>query len=91
MKILGFSDISKPAMLHSVGKIMTIPKGAKMKRIRMEDILTELAKNGLMQKVRDKNKNYLGTLELVQNMGFAKEHFLPQKQNLFRRVLKTVF
>jgi hypothetical protein len=48
MKILGFSDISKPAMLHSVGKIMTIPKGAKMKRIRMEDILTELAKNGLM-------------------------------------------
>ena len=25
--------------------------------------------------VRDKNQNYLGTLELVQNMDFAKEHF----------------
>lgn len=46
MKTLGFSDISKPAMLHLVGKIMTIPKGAKMKGISMEDILTELAKNG---------------------------------------------
>ena len=25
--------------------------------------------------VRDKNKNYLGTLETVQDMEFAKEHF----------------
>lgn len=25
--------------------------------------------------VRDQNKNYLGTVELVQNMDFAKEHF----------------
>lgn len=25
--------------------------------------------------VRDRNKKYLGTLELVQNMEFAKEHF----------------
>ena len=26
--------------------------------------------------VRDKDKNYIGTLELVQDMEFAKEHFL---------------
>ena len=25
--------------------------------------------------VRDKKKNYLGTVELVQDMEFAKEHF----------------
>ena len=30
--------------------------------------------------VRDKDKNYIGTVEIVQNMEFAKEHFLPQKQ-----------
>ena len=29
--------------------------------------------------VRDKNQNYLGTLEIVQDMNFAKEHFLPPK------------
>ena len=29
--------------------------------------------------VRDKEKNYLGTLELVQDMDFAREHFLKEK------------
>ena len=31
MKELGFSEITNKVMLNSVGKIMTIPKGAKMK------------------------------------------------------------
>ena len=26
--------------------------------------------------VRDKDSKYLGTMEIVQNMDFAKEHFL---------------
>lgn len=30
--------------------------------------------------VRDKNKNYLGTVELVQNMDFAKEYFLSKNK-----------
>ena len=29
--------------------------------------------------VRDKNGKYLGTMELVQDMEFAKEHFLGEK------------
>lgn len=43
---LGFSEITKPAMLHSVGKIMTIPKGSKMKGIPLEKIITAFAQNG---------------------------------------------
>ena len=31
LKDLGFSEITKPAMLNSVGRITTIPKGAKMR------------------------------------------------------------
>lgn len=31
--------------------------------------------------VRDKDKNYLGTVELVQNMEFAREYFLSEKRN----------
>ncbi len=31
--------------------------------------------------VRDKDKNYLGTVELVQNMEFAREYFLSKKGN----------
>ena len=33
MANLGFDEIKKPAMLNSVGRIMTIPKGAKAKGI----------------------------------------------------------
>ena len=43
---LGFTEITKKAMLHSVGKIMTIPKGAKMKNISMMDVVTTLMSNG---------------------------------------------
>ncbi len=43
---LGFTEITKTAMLHSVGKIMTIPKGAKMKNIPMMDVVTALMAKG---------------------------------------------
>ena len=39
MRGLGFTEITKKGMLTSVGRIMTIPKGAKMKHIEMEDIV----------------------------------------------------
>ncbi|MFR1324122.1 MAG: DUF438 domain-containing protein [Ezakiella massiliensis] len=43
---LGFTEIKKPAMLKSVGRIMTIPKGAKVKGIDMIDIILALKNNG---------------------------------------------
>ncbi len=43
---LGFAEITKKPVLHSVGKIMTIPKGAKMKGISMMDVVTTLMANG---------------------------------------------
>ena len=43
---LGFTEITKKPMLHSVGKVMTIPRGAKMKDIPMTDIVTTLMSNG---------------------------------------------
>ena len=43
---LGFTEITKKAMLHSVGKMMTIPKGAKMKKISMTDVMTALMSHG---------------------------------------------
>lgn len=39
MKSLGFTEITNTVMLNSVGKMMTIPKGAKMKGINMMDII----------------------------------------------------
>ncbi|MBO5568717.1 MAG: DUF438 domain-containing protein [Clostridia bacterium] len=46
MAKLGFTEITKKPVLHSVGKIMTIPKGAKMKNISMMDVVTSLVANG---------------------------------------------
>ncbi len=34
----GFRDIANPIMLKTAGKIMTIPKGADMKKIHLEDV-----------------------------------------------------
>lgn len=35
---LGFTDITKPGMLATAGRFMTIPKGAKLKRLSMDHI-----------------------------------------------------
>jgi len=35
---LGFEHIIDPAMLNTVGRMMTIPKGSRMKNIEMEKI-----------------------------------------------------
>lgn len=42
MKELGFKEITNRIMLNSVGKIMTIPKGAMAKGIPMEKIVAKL-------------------------------------------------
>ena len=46
MKELGFSEITNKVMLNSGGKIMTIPKGAKMKGVSMIDIVGAFMKAG---------------------------------------------
>ena len=46
MAKLGFSEVTKTAMLHSVGKLTTIPKGARMKQIPMEDVIRTLTEQG---------------------------------------------
>ncbi len=43
---LGFTDITKPGMLHTAGRFMTIPKGAVMKKINMDIIKQEFIKCG---------------------------------------------
>lgn len=46
MAELGFRDITKPGMLQTAGRVMTIENGAKMKRINMERITAEFAEHG---------------------------------------------
>lgn len=46
MASLGFTEIRKKVMLNSVGKLMTVPKGAKMKKISMEQIVAAFKEKG---------------------------------------------
>lgn len=46
MKELGFEQITGPASLNTVGRFMTIPKGAVMKGIALEKIKGEFSKKG---------------------------------------------
>lgn len=46
MANLGFSEIKKPVVLHSVGKMMTIPKGAGVKNISLERVVATLREHG---------------------------------------------
>lgn len=43
---LGFKEIIKPAMLQTVGKIMTIKKGAAMRGINLDIIKQKFEENG---------------------------------------------
>ncbi|NMA01652.1 MAG: DUF1858 domain-containing protein [Clostridia bacterium] len=46
MKELGFESITNPGMLNTAGRFMTIPKGAKMKNINMEQIKERFQREG---------------------------------------------
>jgi DUF438 domain-containing protein len=43
---LSFTEVTSKAMMNSVGKLTTIPKGAKMKNISMMDVVAALMSNG---------------------------------------------
>src|SRR3712207_2467899 len=65
MKELGFTEITKKLALNSVGKLMTIPKGAKLKNIPMTKVVTALISNGF---------------ELVGEIPFDQEEANASKQ-----------
>ncbi|MCF8020176.1 MAG: DUF1858 domain-containing protein [Vallitaleaceae bacterium] len=46
MNALGFTDITKPAMMNTVGKMMTISKGARMKNIDITTIKNRFIEQG---------------------------------------------
>lgn len=46
LKQLGFTDITKPGMLATAGRFMTIPKGAALKKIDLDVIKALLMEHG---------------------------------------------
>lgn len=46
LKNLGFENITKPNMLQTAGRIMTIPKGCRMKGISLDGVKEAFQNNG---------------------------------------------
>jgi hypothetical protein len=46
MKALGFENITNPGILNTAGRVMTISKGASLKKIPMEKIIEVFSING---------------------------------------------
>ncbi|WP_313469724.1 DUF1858 domain-containing protein, partial [Carnobacterium sp.] len=45
---LGLKDIQNPTMLNTVGRYMTIPKGAKMKKVDLNNVIYQLNQLGFI-------------------------------------------
>lgn len=43
---MGFQDITKPGMLTTAGRFMTLPKGAAMKKLDISQIKQQLTEKG---------------------------------------------
>lgn len=50
MAELGFSAINKPGMLQTAGRYMTIPKGAKMKKVPLPEVIKAFEAQGFSVK-----------------------------------------
>ena len=46
MSELGFDNITKPGMLQTAGRVMTLPKGCRMKGIPLQTVITALQQHG---------------------------------------------
>ncbi|NLM39473.1 MAG: DUF1858 domain-containing protein [Firmicutes bacterium] len=43
---VGFSEITKPGMLSTVGRVMTIPKGARMRGVNLAEVKSAFERHG---------------------------------------------
>lgn len=77
MASLGFTEITKKLVLNSVGRMTTIPKGAKMKGIPMERILETFKEHGFeVEQSRTKQlKDYLRRLGKGESLESVRKDF----------------
>lgn len=74
---MGFTEITKKLVLNSVGRMTTIPKGAKMKGFDLENILKTLRENGfeVEQSRTEQLKDYLRRLGKGESLESVRKDF----------------
>lgn len=80
MEGLGFSEIKKKIVINSVGRMMTVPKGAKIKGIPMERIVKALEDNGFeLEATKSRTamlKAYLKRLNSGESLESVRKDFV---------------
>ena len=83
MADLGFKDITRPITLATIGKVMTIPKGAAIKKIAMQDIVQILRQHGF--EIADAQterkvllKSYVSRLTQGESLETVREDFVQK-------------
>lgn len=71
MSELGFSEITKKAMLHSVGKIMTVARGSKMKDIPMDKIVRAFTDKGFEVVGAESAESSAAKVDAIEKAGNA--------------------
>lgn len=82
---LGFVEVTRKNMLKSVGRVMTIPKGAKLKGISLEETIKKLQDNGFvveLDNVVSKIKEYLKRLEENEELESVRADFVKEFENV---------
>lgn len=74
---MGFTEITKKLVLNSVGRMTTIPKGAKMKGFDLENVLKILRENGfeVEQSRTEQLKDYLRRLGKGESLESVRKDF----------------
>lgn len=74
---MGFTEITKKLVLNSVGRVTTIPQGAKMKGFDLENVLKTLEENGFeVEQSRTKQlKDYLRRLGKGESLESVRKDF----------------
>ena len=83
MADLGFKDITRPITLATIGKVMTIPKGAAIKKIAMQDIVQIFRQHGF--EIADAQterkvllKSYVSRLTQGESLETVREDFVQK-------------
>lgn len=74
---MGFTEITKKLVLNSVGRMTTIPQGAKMKGFDLENVLKILRENGfeVEQSRTEQLKDYLRRLGKGESLESVRKDF----------------
>lgn len=84
LKELGFSEITKAMVLNTMGRMTTIPQGARLKGIPMETVLTVFRNKGFeVEPTRtERLKSYLQRLNDGESLDSVREDFVAHFDNV---------